>query len=168
MKSWHWVLTIFLVLAVIAGCGKKMTEEQLRSLAMDYENKEQWEEAAKTLEKIVKQYPNSDKADKDLYKLGVIYANNLKQFDKSIDAYKRLVEKYPDSDYVIQASFMIGYRYANDIQDLDKAREAYEDFLKKYPDHELASSVKWELEHLGQDISEIEFQTDEEASESAN
>jgi len=52
---------------------------------------------------------------------------------------------------------MIGYRYANDLNDLEKAKEAYNEFLQKYPEHELAPSVQWELDHLGQDISEIEL-----------
>ncbi len=44
----------------------------------------------------------------------------------------------------------------------DKAKKAYEEFLKEYPDHELAPSVKWELEHLGQDISQIDLKLGEE------
>ena len=62
---------------------------------------------------------------------------------------------------------MIGYRYANDIHDLDKAKAAYQEFLKKYPNHELASSVKWELAHLGQDLSEIELQLGSDSTKTA-
>ncbi|MDZ7262494.1 MAG: tetratricopeptide repeat protein, partial [candidate division KSB1 bacterium] len=58
------------------------------------------------------------------------------------------------------AQFMIGYLYANEIKDLDKARSAYQVFLEKYPENELVPSVKWELDHLGKDISEIEFLVD--------
>jgi len=147
------VWTVFFVLS----CGQKMTEEQMFATALDYETKEQYEDATKMLEKFVKTYPESDKADEALYKLGVIYANNLKDFNKSVNSYKRLVKNFPESNFVIQSTFMIGYRYANDIKDLDKAKEAYEGFLEKYPNHELATSVKWELDHLGQDISDIEF-----------
>ena len=50
---------------------------------------------------------------------------------------------------------MIGFIYANSVSDTAKAREAYTIFLKKYPDHELVSSVKWELAHLGKDINQI-------------
>jgi len=85
----------------------------------------------------------------------------LQEFEKSVAAYLRIVDEYPESQHVIQSTFMIGYRYANDMKEMDKAKTAYELFLEKYPDHELASSVKWELDHLGQDISEIDLQLDE-------
>jgi TolA-binding protein len=158
MRNWFVLFSIALMLTLIVGCGQKFTEEQLRAKALDFENKELWDKEIEVLEQLVKKFPNSDKADEYLYKLGVSYANNLKEFKKSVDAYQRLVTKYPNSKYVIQATFMIGYRYANDIKDLDKAKKAYQSFLDKYPNHELASSVKWELDHLGQDISEIELQ----------
>ena len=51
---------------------------------------------------------------------------------------------------------MIGFIYANEVKNLDKAKEAYEKFLKAYPEHEMAKDAKWELDHLGQDIDDIE------------
>ena len=144
-----------------SDCGEKLTEEQQRTKATEYEQQARWEEAAASYEKLIKSYPNSESVDEDLYKLAVIYANNLQEFEKSIAAYKRVVDEYPDSQYIIQSTFMIGYRYANDMKEMDKAKIAYEQFLEKFPDHELASSVKWELDHLGQDISEIDLQLDE-------
>jgi len=165
MRKWFGYILTILVLSLIMGCGQKLTEEQFRAKALDFENKELWDKEVEILEQMVKKYPNSEKVDEYLYKLGVSYANNLKEFKKSVDAYQRLVTKYPNSKYVIQASFMIGYRYANDIKDLDKAKKAYESFLEKYPNHELASSVNWELEHLGQDISDIELQLGKPQSE---
>lgn len=158
MKYWIRIAASLLLLALVAGCGEKLTEEQMRAKAAELEAQQQWEEAAAAYEKLIKSHPESESADKDLYKLAVIYANNLQQFEKSIDAYQKIIDEHPESQYVIQSTFMIGYRYANDLKDLDKAKTAYETFLEKYPDHELASSVKWELDHLGQDISEIELQ----------
>ena len=165
MRNWFGLFLI-VMFSLVIGCGQKITEEQLRAKALDFENKEMWEKEVETLERLQKKYPSSEKADEYLYKLGVSYANNLKEFKKSIDSYQRLVTKYPDSKYVIQSTFMIGYRYANDVKDLAKAKTAYESFLAKYPDHELASSVKWELDHLGQDISEIELQLGNAARDS--
>ncbi|MBN2354823.1 tetratricopeptide repeat protein [candidate division KSB1 bacterium] len=158
MKQWYRMILPLMAAALIIGCGEKLTEDQLRANALDFENREQWQEAAQMYERLVKAYPKSKRAEETLYRLGVIYANNLKGFERSVETYRRLVKKYPESDYVIQSSFMIGYRYANDIKDLKRARQAYEDFMKKWPEHELAASVKWELEHLGEDISDIELQ----------
>ena len=167
MIYWLKFAAIFFVIVLVAGCGEKLTEEQLRAKAADLEAQAQWEEAAETYETLIKKHSKSELADKDLYKLAVIYANNLQHFEKSIKTYQRVVDEYPHSQYVIQSTFMIGYRFANDLKDMDKARVAYEEFMEKYPDHELASSVKWELEHLGQDISEIDLQLSEEDSTAA-
>ncbi|MBN1998345.1 tetratricopeptide repeat protein [candidate division KSB1 bacterium] len=169
MRKWYGFAVLFIVVGLLAGCGgkKKLTEEQLYAKAVDYENKEMWDSEGEVLEEIITRFPESAHADSILYKLGISYASNLKDFEKSVASFKKLVEAYPESKYVIQASFMIGYRYANDegIRDLDKARECYEQFLQKYPDHELATSVKWELDHLGQDITDIELQLQAEQGE---
>ena len=159
MRYWYFHLSMIVLLAVmIMGCGEKLTEEQMYAKASEFENDKNIEEAIGYYEKIVDTFPESDASAETLYKLGVYYANHVKDFEKSVNAYKRLIEQYPNSSFVVQSSFMIGYRYANDIKDMEKAKTAYQDFLKKYPEHELASSVQWELDHLGEDISSIEIQ----------
>jgi len=161
MRKAYGLLVTFFMMAMISGCGEKLSEEQLRATALDLENKEQWAEAAKIYERLVKAYPQSPRAAETIYRLGITYANNLKDFNKAVATHQRIVKDYPNSNFVKQSTFMIGYLYANDLKDLQKAKAAYEDFLQKWPTHELASSVKWELEHLGQDISQIDLQLGE-------
>ena len=165
------VASLLFAALLVTSCGQKMTEEQLYAQALSYQEEQQWEELAKTYEKLVKAYPESPKADEHLYSLGMVYANNLKEFDKAIETWRRLLEEYPDSWRVTNTKFMIGYCYANDIKDMEKARQEYESFLAEYPDHELSPSVKWELGHLGQDISDIDLQlgdTEGNANAAAN
>ena len=50
---------------------------------------------------------------------------------------------------------MIGYIYANVLNDIDNAKIEYEKFVRDFKDHELAPSVKFELEYLGKGIDEI-------------
>ena len=152
---------MFLALIFAVSCGQKATEEQLYGKVMDFQNKQQWQEAAAAYEKLVKSYPKSPKADENLYNLGMVFANNLKEYQKAIDAWKQLLVKCPSSRLIINTKFMIAYCYANDVKDLDKAGEAYKAFLKEYPNHELAPSVQWELDHLGQDISDIDLKLGE-------
>ncbi|MDZ7338547.1 MAG: tetratricopeptide repeat protein [candidate division KSB1 bacterium] len=174
MRRMRLTSTAVLLMLAVFGCGPRQTAEQLYSQGENFELKgsqldEQgkadeslamYREAAKSYEKLVAKYPQAPKSPEALYKLGTLYFNNLKDAEKSIDAYRRLVEKYPNCQWVAQSLFMIGYRYANDVKDFDKAREAYNRFLEQYPDHELALSVKWELENLGKDLSEIKFLED--------
>ena len=159
------VVTVAALLAVVllVACGPKMTEEQMYAQVLDFQDKEQWEDMVKTYEDLVKTYPESEKADEHIYELGMAYAHNVKKFHKAIETWESLIETYPESRLITNTKFMIGYCYANDIKDLDKAREAYQKFLDEYPEHELATSVEWELNHLGQDISEIDLQLGEEA-----
>jgi hypothetical protein len=51
---------------------------------------------------------------------------------------------------------MIGFIYANELKDFEKAKIAYEKFLKDFPEHEMAKDARWEIDHLGKDISDIE------------
>ncbi|MEE4312222.1 MAG: tetratricopeptide repeat protein [candidate division KSB1 bacterium] len=151
------VIILVIILSFAAGCGERMTKEQMFALAEKHETQDNYESAMKTYSKIVKKFPDSEMADQAQYKIAYIYSNNLNDFEKSVESHKLLLEKYPESKYAVQSLFMIGFIYANNIQDLEKAKEYYKKFLETYPENELVSSVQWELDHLGQDINEIEF-----------
>ncbi len=162
MKKSLSIVAALIATLMLVACGQKMTEEQLYAQVLDFQDKQQWDDVIKSYEQLVKQYPESEKADEHLYQLGMTYAHNAKKFQKAIETWERLIETYPESRLITNTKFMIGYCYANDIKDLEQARAAYEKFLEEYPDHELVASVKWELEHLGEDISDIELQLGEE------
>ncbi|MBN2012397.1 tetratricopeptide repeat protein [candidate division KSB1 bacterium] len=150
-------LIIALVFVLLIGCGERMTKEQLFATAEKYEMEENFEAAIKTYQKILKKYGDEERADEAQHKIALIYSNNLNDFQKSVEMHELVIKNYPDSKYAIQSLFMIGFIYANNIQDIEKAREYYEQFLQKYPKHELATSVEWELKHLGEDINNIQF-----------
>lgn len=152
-----FLLIFALVGLIIIGCGPKKTKEQLYAEANKFEKEENFQEAIKTFERFVKNYPTSESADSVLFKIGQIYANNLTDFDKAIETHKRLIENYPDSKLSAHSLFMIGFHYNNNVDDTVSARKYYEEFLDKYPNHELASSVKWELNNLGKDPNELDF-----------
>jgi TolA-binding protein len=152
------LLPVFLISAILAiGCSKKKSEEQLFAEAQKFEAQEDIDGALKIYEELSDRFPQSSHADSVLQKLGMIYLNKKEEFEKAAATYKRLVEKFPQSKYQAQSLFMVGYIYANHIKDFDKAKTYYDQFLEKYPEHELTTSVQWELEHLGKDISEIDI-----------
>ncbi|MGH7597871.1 MAG: outer membrane protein assembly factor BamD [bacterium] len=152
------LLSAFLMSVIVAaGCSKKMSEEQLFAEAQKFEAKEDIDGALKVYEELSGRFSNSPHADSVLQKLGMIYLNKKEEYAKAVAAYERLVEKFPQSKYQAQSLFMIGYIYANHIKDFDKAQNHYNQFLEKYPQHELTTSVQWELDNLGKDISEIDI-----------
>ncbi len=70
--------------------------------------------------------------------------------------YSRYTTDFPDSTQAAKCQFMVAYLYANELDQIEQARAAYESFLENYPDSELRSSAEWELEHLGENLSDIE------------
>jgi len=94
----------------------------------------------------------------DLLQKGEAYYKDRKLVE-ALDQFKQFVEYYPDSSQAGRCAFMVGFIYANDFQDTLRARESYTAFLKQFPaaDAGLRSSAEWELKHLGQDISTLDF-----------
>lgn len=77
-------------------------------------------------------------------------------FPSAIKAYEELVQKHPKSTYAPKCQFMIGYLYANHLKDVDKARTAYQSFIKAFPEDNLVKDAQWELDHIGQDVNQID------------
>lgn len=150
-------LVFILMLIFVISCGQKKTKEQLHAEALRYEREENFEDAIKSFESLVKYYPQSEVVDSVLFRVGQIYSNNIGDFEKSVFTHERLIKTCPESQLAAQSLFMIGYHFANNIGNLDSAKVYYEKFIENYADHELANSVQWELDHLGQDINEIDF-----------
>lgn len=71
--------------------------------------------------------------------------------------FSQVYEEYPNGVLSSKALFMIGYINANHLNNLEKARRYYTEFLEKYPDHELADDARYELDHLGKNVEELDF-----------
>ncbi len=151
------IMMIGMALFLITDCGTKKTKEQLYAEALNFEKQENFKEAIATYEQLINSYPRANFADSILFKVGQIYSNSLSDFEHAIEAHKNLIKKYPDSKFSAQSLFMIGFHYANSPNDTTEAKHYYNKFLEQYPEHELASSVRWELNFLGKDINDIDF-----------
>lgn len=154
MQLSYRISSFVMILLLLFGCSKKKTESELWGEAELFEKEENYQSALNDYEQIVKDYPRGEKSAEALQKAAFLYYNNLNEFKKAIEVHEKLIKDYPESEYVPQARFMIGFIYANDLKDYDMARHYYNEFLEKYPDSELVASVKWELEHLGEDVNE--------------
>jgi len=154
MKLGIVIWFLFVILGGLSCGSDKQSESELFNKASTFEDNKSYDEAIQGYEKVVREYPDGKMADEALEREAFLYYNNVHDFHKAIALHKRVIEEYPNSRSVARARFMIGFIYANDLKDYDLARTAYEQFLSHHPEDELAESVKWELEHLGQDISE--------------
>jgi len=151
-----WTLPFLLLAIAYSAVAQKVSEDSLYAQAQALETKEKFTEALGAYEVLLKEYPTGKYGAEALYRMGLLYSNNLHDFRKSLEVYRRIIERYPESKFTPQAQFMIGYLHANELREYDKAREAYNTFLQKYPNHELVLSVKWELENMGKDVNEIQ------------
>jgi TolA-binding protein len=150
------ILINIIIILVISSCVKNQTADELYSNAEIARNEKNIKDALSNLDLLLKKYPDHSLAAKTQYLIGDIYMNDLRDFNNAISAYSSVVDRFSGTDQEAQAQFMIGYIYANILGDKLKAEENYKNFLTKYPDHELAPSVKFELDYLGKDINEID------------
>lgn len=137
-----------------------LAEAELRDEIKNHESRQEFEGVLLLSQALRKRFPKAEGSDEVLQRIGMICLNHQQQYQRAVDAFQQLVADFPESRHVPQAQFMIGYIYANHIKDLERARTAYTTFKQKYPDHELVPSVDWELEHLGQDVSDLNLFTD--------
>ena len=146
------VLAAF-VMVMFAGCGK-MPAERMLAKGKKYEEKQKFKEAIGVYERLIRHFPNDPAVASARYSMGNVYMYGLQDYPKAVDMFTQVIQTCPDTMKIVsQSHFLIGFVYNNFAVDTAKARAAYADFLKKYPKHELAASVKWELDHLGRDIN---------------
>jgi len=112
-------------------------------------------EAVEHLMYMTKNYTKHELAPKGQYMLGDLYMNEFRDFPIAIQEYRKVIENFSGSSQEAHALFMIGYIYANVVNDPKSAEIEYNEFLKRFPNHELAPSVKFEIEFLGKGIEEI-------------
>lgn len=140
------------------GCENIKSADEYYTAAEIERNAKNINLSLENLDNLIKNYPDHALAPKAQYLKGDIYMNDFRDFEAAIAAYNSVVDKYNSSSEAPKAQFMIGYIFANpqfgEIQDLEKAKVSFELFLEKFPDHELAPSVKFEMENLGKEIND--------------
>ena len=146
------VMLLFVFL--VSACGLGKSEEELHADVLQLEKEGDISKTLEVLIELMEKYPEGEYAPETLQKTAFIYYNEKQDYAKAIELHLRLIEEFPDSDFTPQARFMIGFMYANELKDYEMARHYYNDFIKYHSDHELNDSVRWELEHLGQDVNE--------------
>jgi TolA-binding protein len=141
--------------------GKKRLTPPIKS-ADEYYSAAQIERNAKNtkaslenLDNLIKHYPEHALAPQAQYLMGDIYMNDLMDFQNAINSYGKVSENFVGTNRAVEAQFMVGYIYANILDDIEQAVSTYQTFLEKFPDHELAPSVKFELENMGKSINDI-------------
>jgi outer membrane protein assembly factor BamD len=155
------IFLFFITIIIFSGCSSKTDKEYLQSAEKDVKGNN-ISEAVESYQTLVDKYPKSDLAAEALYQMAALYQNNLvknlskkESLEKSVEIYRSVYDKYPENKKAPLALFMSGFILANELNNYDEASKTYNLFLKKYPNHELATSAKEELKHLGVSPDEI-------------
>ena len=164
MSKFSIMLSVILVVATLA-CSKVKPEPEMIADIQKLEQTENLGEAITQIESFIKHYPESENTPNFTAKLADLYILANKDYQKAIQIHREIVEKYPGTKLQVRSQFMIGYIYANELKDYENARIAYEQFLEKFPNDELAPSVRWEIQNLGVDISQIPIAADQHENE---
>ena len=76
-------------------------------LGQAYQVKEDFQSAIEALEKIILEFPDSKDAEKSLFMIAYIYAENIGNFIEAERAFRKFIAKYPDSEMFPSAEAML-------------------------------------------------------------
>lgn len=148
-----------LIVSSLIATGCTLSEDELWLRVERAKENGNWDSTMTVARRILDEYPSGRFAGWARFAMAESFRFK-NQPREALDNYKIFIEKYPDLQPAAVATFLVGYLYANNLQMHDSARTYYEGFLKRFPMHELAPSVRLELESLGRSPQEtLEMQT---------
>lgn len=147
------ILQTVLVIAIFTGCSS-LTDEELWLKIEQAKANANWDSTMQVSQRIISEFPNGRYAGWARFAIAESYRFK-NQPREALDNYKLFYQQYPDMDPSALSLFLVGYIYGNNLQVYDSAKVFYEMFLEKYPNHDLAPSIKLELETLGKSPQEV-------------
>lgn len=121
-------------------------EQQAYQSAFNLLKAGRYDQAAKSFQKFLAEYPTGKFADNAQYWLGESYYVT-RNFDNAIQEFETLVSKHPESQKVTHALLKIGYIH-DELGQKDKAREVLTDLTEKYPQSTAAGLATKRLERM--------------------
>ncbi len=122
-------------------------EEALYSLAELLLQLQEYSEAAQIYKNYCDTYKKTDRTENSLYKLGIIYVNNLSEPQKALQTFNRLILEFPDTRFYEDAVFWS----ADCLLRLGLANRAIREFnayIKRYPQGKWLTEVKRRLQKI--------------------
>ena len=145
-------ILIPVLLFLLNSCGSFTDEELWIKIEQAKANKN-WDSTLQVSQWIIKEYPHGRYIGWARFALAESYRFK-NQPREALDNYKLFHEQYPEMQPSALSLFLTGYIYNNNLQMFDSAKIFYEEFLQKFPKHDLAPTVKFELESIGKSPEE--------------
>ncbi|MEQ6121284.1 tetratricopeptide repeat protein [Reichenbachiella sp. MALMAid0571] len=102
--------------------------------------------AIQSFEKLIQQYPDSDKADDALFQIAQI-TYEAGDYSSAINKYQNYIRKYPESNYIPYCLLNQAVSY-NNLKNYKGATENYKMMLERFSRHETANSALLGLQGL--------------------
>lgn len=142
---------IIISMLLFAGCS--LSEDELWLKVEQAKENSNWDSTLTVSRLLLEEYPQGRFAG--WARFAIAESHRFKnQPREALNNYKLFIETYPDLQPAPVSLFLVGYLYHNNLQNVDSARFYFERFLEKYPTHELAPSVRLEVEMLGKSPQE--------------
>jgi TolA-binding protein len=142
------------LLMTMISCGG-MSEKDLWSRVEESRKRVNPKETLKWYQTLAEKYPDSPRMPEVLWKAGSICSNDLKDYAAAVNYYKQFAVRFPSHRDAPTAVFLTGYFYNNELRNIDSARAYYTEFMRRYPSHEMMPSVKFEIDNLGKESSDV-------------
>jgi len=105
-------------------------------LAQYYEDEKEIQYTYLTLKKILVCFPESQVAEKSLYKKAKILSEEFGEHQQAIEGFHAYIEKYPEGNHYKDSYFAIAEIYNKRLKEYELAVDEYKEFAKKFPDSE--------------------------------
>ncbi len=119
-----------LLLLSLFSCTNKVSEEDYYKAAKEAYTKENFSLAVQDFEKLVKNYPDGQRAAEASFMLGFINANDLKNLDAAKKYYTEFIKKYPKHELADDAQYELD-NLGKDLNDLPIFKKSNSDSLTK-------------------------------------
>lgn len=136
------------VLAFTALSCAPLSDEELWMKVEAAKANGNWDSTMNVCRRILAEYPDGRYASWARFGLAESH-RFLNQPREALDNYKLFYEQNPAMQPSALSLFLVGYIYNNSLHRGDSAKYYYERFLRAFPEHDLAPTVRFELETLG-------------------
>lgn len=128
-------------LMILAKDKGEIGEESLFLLAMTYSKIRRKGEAAYTLKRFIRQYPESSQVPRAYYEIGSILWNGDSN-SKSKSYLEKLIQSYPKSRWAEKGLYVLG-RIAEDEKKYEDSLKFYSRLLNDFPEGSLRNDAQW-------------------------
>ncbi len=154
------VLAVFL----LAGCGEKLTEEQLATKAREAASNADYRQAKKYYEKLIKDFPqnnevetarqmvaligNAESLPEDQLQAEIQKHETHEQFNEALVLYNASLSRFPNAANRDETLQKVGLIYLNNQEQYQRAIDSYRRLLQEYPDSKHAAQAQFMVGYI--------------------